>query len=71
MITGITWTYNGQARSQLPNHRQLGQPLGTMTTALDAGARTGNGPTSVYRLNPIHHPGRILGERQIASPQLF
>src|SRR6201981_3388215 len=49
---------------------QLAQPLGTMTPAIDAGARTGNGPTSVHRLNSIHHPGRILGEGRIASPQL-
>ena len=50
---------------------QLGQPLGTMTAAIDARASTGNGPTSVHRLNPIHHPGTVLGEGQIASPQLF
>src|SRR6476660_6593147 len=53
-----------------PWFHQLGQPLGTMTAAIDARSRTGNGPTSVHRLNAIHHPGRILGEGQIAPPQL-
>ncbi len=50
---------------------ELGQPLGTMTAAIDARARTGNGPTSVQRFDPIHHPGTILGDRQIAPPQLL
>jgi hypothetical protein len=45
--------------------------LGTMTAAIDARAPTGNGPTLVHRLNPIPHPGTILGEGQIAPPQLF
>src|SRR6478672_1116871 len=54
-----------------PWFHQLGQPLGTMTAAMDAGARTGNGPTSVHRLNAIHHPGTVLGERQVAPPQLL
>src|ERR1700730_2526128 len=54
-----------------PWFHQLGQPLGTMTAAIDACTRTGNGPTSVHRLNPIHHPGTVLGEGRIAPPQLL
>src|SRR6266478_9893279 len=54
-----------------PWFHQLGQPLGATTGTVDAGARTGDGPTSVHRFDPIHHPGHILGERQIAPPQLF
>src|SRR4029077_6371438 len=54
-----------------PWFHQFGQPLGTMTAAINAGGPTGNGPTSVHRLNPIHHPGTILGEGRIAPPQLL
>src|SRR5207344_480177 len=54
-----------------PWFHQLGQPLGTMTAAIDACARTGNGPTSVHRLNAIHHPGTVLGEGRITPPQLL
>src|ERR1017187_6290659 len=49
----------------------LGQPFGTMTGSVDAGARTGNGPASVQRFDPIHGAGDILGDRQIAAPQLL
>src|ERR1700704_5500900 len=49
----------------------LGQPLGAMTWRVDACTRTGNGPASVQRFDPIHGAGDILGDRQIAAPQLF
>src|SRR5205823_5134575 len=47
------------------------QPLGAMARSVDARARTGNGPTSVHRFDSIHHPSHILGDGQIAPPQLF
>src|ERR1035441_9107338 len=46
-------------------------PLGTMTGSVDACARTGNGPASVQRFDPIHGAGDVLGDRQIAAPQLL
>src|ERR1700694_264065 len=49
----------------------LGQPLGAMPWSVDACARTGNGPASVQRFDPIHGASDILGNRQIAAPQLL
>src|ERR1022692_4368181 len=49
----------------------VAQPLGAMTGSVDAGASAGNGPAAVQRLDPIHGACDILGDRQIAAPQLL
>ncbi len=51
--------------------QELVQPLGAMTGSINAGATTGNAPAAVQRFDPIHGAGDILGDRQIAAPQLF
>src|ERR1700682_1362926 len=50
---------------------ELVQPLGAMTGSIDADATAGNAPAAVQRFDPIHGAGDILGDRQIAAPQLL
>src|SRR5580704_7934338 len=49
----------------------LGQPFRTMARSIHACAGTRNGPASVHRLDPTHHPRQIFSDRQIAARQLL
>src|SRR5580765_8168763 len=50
-----------------PWFHPFGQPLGTMTAAIDAGARTGNGPTSVHRPLGSRPSSRKTGPESLSS----
>src|SRR5947207_6413017 len=51
--------------------QDFGQPLGAMMGSVNLGAAAGNGPAAIQSFDPIHHSGRVFGDRQIAPPQLF
>ena len=50
---------------------ELGQPLGAMSGSIDCRTAAGNALAAVQGFDPIHYAGHILGDRQIAPPQLF
>src|ERR1700730_7278095 len=57
-----------------PSHARfsnLVQPLCAMTRRVDLLTPTANAPASIQSLDPIHHAGEILADRQITAGQLF
>src|SRR6185437_315838 len=49
----------------------LGQPCLAVTGSVDRAAAAGYRPAAIQRFDPIHHPSRILSDRQITAPQLL
>src|SRR6266480_1918700 len=50
---------------------QFFQPVGAVVRGIDLLAGTGNGPTAIQPFEPIHHPGEIFGDGQIAAGQFL
>lgn len=49
----------------------LSQPFAAMPRSINGCAPAGNRPAAIQRFDPTRHACDILGERQIAAPQLL